>query len=239
MPDKTVKSQAFRLKGRLYTLTVLHVQDANPETIALQLAELTAKAPRLFEHAPLVLDVSAFDDATLDINAIVDAVRGCGLFPVALQGAMPGLTHAAKQLGLGVLNSSSTNDKPLEMHDEAMPQTVAASAVPSEGGRNKTITAPVRSGQQVVGKGGDLIVAASVSHGAELLADGNIHVYGPLRGRALAGISGDRSARIFCQSLEADLVSIAGFYRLSDAIQPFDRPCQIYLEGDSLQIEPL
>lgn len=239
MPDKTVKSQAFRLKGRLYTLTVLHVQDANPDAVSLQLAELTAKAPRLFEQAPLVLDVSAFDDATPDINGIVDAVRRCGLFPVALQGAVNGLSQAAKQLGLGVLNSSSTNDKPLEMPEAAAVETVAAAVPSAEGGRNKTITAPVRSGQQVVGKGGDLIVAASVSHGAELLADGNIHVYGPLRGRALAGISGDRSARIFCQSLEADLVSIAGFYRLSDAIQPFDRPCQIYLEGDSLQIEPL
>ncbi|MRB49474.1 septum site-determining protein MinC, partial [Bacillus thuringiensis] len=81
----------------------------------------------------------------------------------------------------------------------------------------------------VVCKGGDLVITASVSHGAELLADGNIHVYGALRGRALAGISGDKQARIFCHSLEAELVSIAGFYRLSDAITPQPGPCQIFL----------
>ncbi len=97
----------------------------------------------------------------------------------------------------------------------------------------------MRSGQQVVAKGADLIVTSSVSHGAELLADGNIHVYGTLRGRALAGISGDIEARIFCQSLDAELVSIAGFYRISDAIEPVNGPCQIYLANEHIVVEPL
>ena len=88
-------------------------------------------------------------------------------------------------------------------------------------------------------KGGDLVITAAVSHGAELLADGNIHVYGALRGRALAGIAGDKLARIFCQSLEAELVSIAGCYRLSDAIGKIAGPCQIYLQDDRIQIDPL
>jgi septum site-determining protein MinC len=88
-----------------------------------------------------------------------------------------------------------------------------------------------------VSKGGDLVITASVSHGAELLADGNIHVYGALRGRALAGIAGDKNARIFCQSLEAELVSIAGFYRLSDAIEPIASPCQIFIHDERIQIE--
>jgi septum site-determining protein MinC len=97
----------------------------------------------------------------------------------------------------------------------------------------------VRSGQQFVAKGGDLIVTSSVSHGAELLADGSIHIYGALRGRALAGLSGDVDARIFCHSLEAELVSIAGYYRLSDAIEPVNAPCQIFLVGEQIHIERL
>ena len=108
-----------------------------------------------------------------------------------------------------------------------------------ESAKTKLVTTPVRSGQQVVAKGADLIITSSVSHGAELLSDGNIHVYGALRGRALAGISGDLEARIFCQSLEAELVSIAGFYRLSDAIEPMNGPCQIYLLDEHIVIEPL
>ena len=85
----------------------------------------------------------------------------------------------------------------------------------------------------------DLIVTTSVSNGAELLAEGSIHIYGPLRGRALAGIGGDQACRIFCQSLEAELVSIAGFYKLSDAISHHNGPCQIYLKDEQVIIEPL
>ena len=86
---------------------------------------------------------------------------------------------------------------------------------------------------------GDLVVTASVSHGAELLADGNIHVYGALRGRALAGIKGNKQARIFCQSLDAELVSISGFYCLSESMEKISEPCQIFLENDCIQIERL
>ena len=100
-------------------------------------------------------------------------------------------------------------------------------------------TAPVRSGQQIVAKGCDLIVTASVSHGSELLADGNIHIYGVLHGRALAGISGDKNARIFCHSFDAELVAIAGVYCLSDALTPHDSPCQIYLQDDRIVLDYL
>ena len=103
------------------------------------------------------------------------------------------------------------------------------------------ITQPVRSGQQVYAPGGDLIVLAPVSAGSELLADGHIHVYGPLRGRALAGVRGDTNARIFCQSLEAELVSVAGQYKVAEDLrrQQWKEAVQISLEGDSLKIEAL
>lgn len=101
------------------------------------------------------------------------------------------------------------------------------------------ITQPIRSGQQVYAQGADLIVHAPVSQGAELIADGNIHVYGPLRGRALAGVSGNKNARIYCQKLEAELVSVAGHYSVSEDIKfTSTQPMCIYLENDSLQLKP-
>jgi len=103
------------------------------------------------------------------------------------------------------------------------------------------INEPVRSGQQIYAHQGDLVVTASVSAGAELLADGSIHVYGALRGRALAGIGGDTSARIFCQSLEAELVSIAGLYRVNEDVDEavYKKPVQVYLSQGYLHLDPL
>jgi septum site-determining protein MinC len=103
------------------------------------------------------------------------------------------------------------------------------------------ITRPVRSGQRVYAAGGDLSVVAPVSSGAELIADGNIHVYGPLRGRAMAGLNGNTQARIFCQNLQAELISVAGHYRVSENIPAEVKggPVQIFLDHDVLRIEKL
>ena len=104
------------------------------------------------------------------------------------------------------------------------------------------MTVPIRSGMQVYAKDTDLIVTASVSPGAELFADGNIHVYGPLRGRALAGVQGNMQARIFCRTLEAELVSIAGYYLTKEDMQTFtakDGMVQIYLDNEQIRIEAI
>ena len=103
------------------------------------------------------------------------------------------------------------------------------------------ITEPVRSGQQIFAEDGDLIVLASVSSGAELIARGNIHIYGRMRGRALAGVNGDKRARIFCQALDAELIAIAGLYKISDEFPPEARKqrVQVLLKNEELCIEPL
>ncbi len=233
MNDNLLKSQAFKLKGRLYTFTVMQLLDLNRLLFEQQLDEAIAKAPRLFDRTPIVLDCSTIDGEQLDLQSLCQYMRQHGLIPVAIQGGGPLLETLAQCQGLAVFNTSCTQDKPLvEKQTSSGPSGV-------ETIKTKLLTTPVRSGQQVVSKGGDLVITAAVSHGAELLADGNIHVYGALRGRALAGIAGDKQARIFCQSLEAELVSIAGFYRLSDAIGVFSGPCQIFLQDDHIQIEPL
>ncbi|QMT60225.1 MULTISPECIES: septum site-determining protein MinC [unclassified Legionella] len=231
MSENTTQTQAFKLKGRLYTFTVLQVLNTNPEAFSHQLEDTIAKAPKLFEHTPVVFDLSSVQQLEFDLQALLELARSHGMIPVAIQGGSILHNTLAQCHGLAVLHASSTQDKPIierpieNNHHELT--------------KSKLITTPVRSGQQVVAKGADLVVTSSVSHGAELLADGCIHVYGALRGRALAGISGDKEARIFCHSLEAELVSIAGFYRLSDAIEPYSGPCQIYLLDEHIHIEPL
>lgn len=242
MNDNILKSQAFKLKGRLYTLTVIQLTETDSELLAQsfaqQLASVVAQAPKLFEHTPVVLDLSNITHEALDVGyfnlqALCQCMREHGLIPVAIQGGNAFIHVLAQSQGLAVLTGSSSHDKPW------VGEAVAQEPVHAEVLRTKLLTTPVRSGQQVVSKEGDLIIAASVSHGAELLADGNIHVYGALRGRALAGIAGDKQARIFCQSLDAELVSIAGYYRLRDAIEPMNKPCQIFIQDDRIQIEPL
>ncbi|MFZ4077760.1 MAG: septum site-determining protein MinC [Legionellaceae bacterium] len=222
MADNVLKSQAFKLKGRLYTFTVLQVLDSNPASYPDHLAELVSKAPGLFDKTPVVLDCSSIDAEHLDLPLLCALVKKHGFLPVAIQSNHAGLNARAQEEGLAVLNASSAQDKSLL-------KTI----------KTKLLNTPVRSGQQVVSKAGDLVVTAAVSHGAELLADGHIHVYGALRGRALAGISGNKEARIFCQSLDAEMLAIAGFYRLREAIEPCPVPCQIYLQDDQIQIEPL
>lgn len=231
MSENTTQTQAFKLKGRLYTFTVIQVLNTDSEVFAQQLIDTVTRAPKLFDRTPVVFDLSAVHHLEFDLQALVHAARSNSMIPVAIQGGSALHDTLAQCQGLAVLHASATQDKPIIER--------SFEPTPVEPAKTKLLTTPVRSGQQFVAKGADLIVTSSVSHGAELLADGSIHVYGALRGRALAGISGDKEARIFCQSLEAELVSIAGFYRLSDAIEPCNGPCQIYLLDDHIQIEPL
>lgn len=137
--------------------------------------------------------------------------------------------------------SDSTKSDAARPADSKPEDPKPAEARPEAGAASVIVTEPVRSGQRIYADRGDLVVMAPVSSGAELIAHGNIHVYGPLRGRALAGVNGDKTARIFCQSLEAELVAIAGLYRTSDDM-PADlrnKRAQAFLQDDTLKIEPL
>lgn len=232
MTENITQTQAFKLKGRLYTFTVLQVLNTDRDVFEHQLIDTITRAPKLFDKTPVVFDLSLVSHLEFDLNTLFQIARTHGIVPVAVQGGSALQATLAQCQGLAVLHASATQDKPIIERSFEHTTPVGPS-------KSKLLTTPVRSGQQVVAKSADLIVTSAVSHGAELLADGSIHVYGALRGRALAGMSGDKEARIFCQSLEAELVSIAGFYRLSDAIEPYNKPCQIYLLDDHIQIEPL
>lgn len=231
MVTEITKSQAFKLKGRLYTLTVVHMINTDKDAFKEQVIKAVKSAPRLFDSTPVILDCSFLADDDFDLAWTISCLKKHGMLTIAIQAVLPNHINLAAKIGLPVLSSSANQDKSFNVEEEPKP----APTIPQA----KLHTAPVRSGQQVASQTGELVVTAAVSYGAELLAAGNIHVYGALRGRALAGITGNKDARIFCQSLDAELVSIAGIYCLSDAIRGINYPCQIFLQDERIQIEPL
>ena len=233
---------AFELKGRMATLTVLQVLTTDPDALLVQLDARLARAPGFFDGMPLVIapdEAVELDSGTL--QALVAGLRDRGLLPVAAAD-LPVSTAAAA--GLGVLRNlgaagAVTAQAPAERRERSA-ASGSLSGAPA-GGPARLVTQPVRSGQQIYARGGDLVVAGAVSAGAELMADGHVHVYGTLRGRALAGVQGDVNARIFCQSLQAELVAIAGHYRLSEQIDAALRgaAAMIRLDGDELAVDAL
>lgn len=257
-----IDSPALELKGGLYTLTAIRIHSADGDLLAKQLEDKIKQAPKFFYCAPVIIDFSQFkvDISQPDeklLTPILQCVRDATLIPVGLipmSNAPESFIQAVRALGVAIISESRTmtsapapkelptptiiEENSLETPEknvdspEALPQLTPT----------RTIIQPVRSGQQIYAPNGDLLVLNAVSHGAELLADGHIHVYGPLRGRALAGISGNEEAHIFCQSLEAELVSIAGRYKISEDLKDnplWKQPARLFLEKGKLQIAKL
>ncbi|MCI0919134.1 septum site-determining protein MinC [Pseudomonas stutzeri] len=239
--DPLDQSPVFQLKGSMLAITVLELAQNDLERLDQQLAVKVEQAPDFFNNTPLVLALDKLPaDSDLDLPALIALCRKHGLRTLALRAGDPQIIEAAGVLDLPVLPPSGAKERKLDLAGKAP----AAPAKPAEPLYRPTrvVTTPVRGGQQVYAKDGDLIVLAAVSPGAELLADGNIHVYGPLRGRALAGIKGDTNARIFCQQLAAEMVSIAGRYKVAEDLRRdplWTEAVQLKLSGDVLNITRL
>jgi septum site-determining protein MinC len=233
----------FELKGELSTLSVLRLQDTDIGRIAHELAAKAKIAPGFFSSTPIIIDLKNLNsgEILLDFSALKATLIKHGLVPVGVRNARAKEQKAAVQAGLALLRSEPAEHIPPGNHNNSKPQYPQSNTDPCPPRKSIIITRPVRSGQQIYAQNCDLVVLAQTSPGSELLADGNIHIYGPLRGRALAGIHGDREVRIFCQSLEAELIAIAGNYKLINDIESMlkGRPVQIYLQGDHLMISPL
>ncbi|MFM2043717.1 MAG: septum site-determining protein MinC [Pseudomonadota bacterium] len=264
------RDSPFQLRGANFTMMILRVGDPRNPNFFPVLANKISQAPNFFRNAPVVLDLEDLPAGVVfDFPQFCGLLRNMSLFPVGLQGGTAEQQTAALKAGLAVLpppRDGQQTFNPLEGTGRsaaqglgnvtsAQPPQPAAAPAPRapepapvqpavQTVVQKTtmiVTEPIRSGRQVYAQGGDLVVIGPVSAGAELVADGSIHVYGPMRGRALAGIGGDQTARIFCQSLEAELVSVAGLYRISEDMDKTitRRPVQIYLDNGYLHIEPL
>ncbi len=230
------QNDPFELKASAITLPVLRLFDADMDRIGELLMRKIDQAPDFFHNAPIVIDLAALksSDASVDFALLVGLIRGMGMIPVGVQGGNEIQNEAAEMLELAILGNGG------DRRPRARPKP--APRDDDEAARGSLlVTRPVRSGQRLYARGGDLVVTAAVSSGAELFADGNIHVYGALRGRALAGVKGDASARIFCRKLNAELVSIAGRYKVSEGIprDHWSEAVQIYLIENRLVVEPV
>lgn len=221
------------VQGALFTVMVVRAGMLRDPSFEHELAQQVERSPRFFRGAPVVLDLrgtSGFEspDDFSDARAVL---RDFTLALVGVQNAQPEQLDAATASGLASF-------APTAAQASRAPAAPPVQQAPAAAPKARIVTQPVRSGTQIYARGADLIVTAAVSPGAELIADGNIHVYNVLRGRALAGASGDTEARIFCGRLEAELVSIAGRYLVSDQL-PVDQrghPVQIALVEDQLTI---
>ncbi|HVV68342.1 MAG TPA: septum site-determining protein MinC [Gammaproteobacteria bacterium] len=229
-------NMAFELKGSLFTLTVLHLLSVDLNVFIAQLRKHAQKTPNLFKNMPLVIDLQRVNQCAdnIDFVNMQHQLRQHGLIPVGIRHGNESQNHAAQAAGLALLSSQSTSGNNLKAKTKISQDKPTTDTAP----HTLLITKPVRSGQQVYARNANLVVLSTVSHGAELLADGYIHVYGNLQGRALAGITGDKTARILCLRLEAELVSIAGYYKLRDDIPNIEMPVtQIYLQGEQIHID--
>ncbi len=254
------KDSPIQFKGTALKIIQAQVRTTEVAVLHAALAELTGNSPDFFENDLAVLDFSGAENlpATADWAAIRQLLRASGLHAAATLGLPDELAAAAELAGLPAISASALSRPPRAKTPEAAPepappppaaappaQAVAPTPAPEPAPRTITLDKPLRSGQRFYAKGSDLIVTAMVSAGAEVIADGNIHVYAPLRGRALAGASGDKTARIFTTSLEAELVSVAGLYRTFEAGVPAElarQPATISLSGDdepTLRVDPL
>jgi len=255
--------EVFELRSAAMTLVVVALQTTDMAAIERELTARFAGTPDMFSHDPVVIDVSQAvgDPLALDYARLAELLRRFNMVAAAVRGGSPEQMAAALKVGLGEAPEAVVHAPraapPVEATEvvlEKPADSAAASEIaeapsaevqseqPVAAAPTLIIERPLRSGQQVYARGGDLVVLGTVNFGAELIADGSIHVYGPLRGKAIAGARGNTSARIFSTCMEPELISIAGTYRTTDNPLPAEvigQPAQIRLDAERLVYEPL
>ncbi len=229
----TRAESAFKIKVANLPLWVFHLQSNEMAHIQRQLQTRLSQTPDFFSNTPVALGLSAVTQTnlTFDFSALIDLMWVYGMRLVGVLGGSPEQQAAATQAGLGLFADTPQRGTTSFMATEiATPRT------------SVVIDKPVRAGQKIYAENADLVVLAIVNAGAELIADGDIHIYAPLRGRAIAGAHGNQGARIFVQSMEAELLSIAGYFQMFEEGIPANvraKPAQIYLDEARLVIDNL
>ena len=216
-------------------LIQVRIRSTDPGAILDELTGKVASAPLFFQRTGVCLDLTVLgrDPPLEEMRAVLDAVRRAGMLPVGLVGGSAAVESLSAALDLPVL-------APFRPQTQTVP--VVQPAERAEAGIPALMQhQPVRSGQRVYARSRDLVVTSSVGAGSEVIADGCVHVYGPLRGRAVAGARGETSARVFCREFHAELVSIAGVFRVFETLPPelAGKPVQAWLDGDDLRFAPL
>ncbi|MEJ5896553.1 septum site-determining protein MinC [Aquabacterium sp. G14] len=242
-------SALFDFKSATLSLEAFLLRTANLSSLAQALEERFGSSPDLFNGEPVVIDLTHLASLDLHVNfpELIALLARFKLKAIAVRGGTVAQTRSAQEAGLIEAPESHAATRVETVVQEVVREVIRE--VPVEvpvhvpmAASTMFIDKPLRSGQQVYAKGGDLIVLAAVNHGAEVIADGSIHVYAPLRGKAIAGAKGNTEARIFALHMEPELLSIAGTYRTTDNPLPDDvtgKPAQIRLEGERLVFDPI
>jgi septum site-determining protein MinC len=236
---------ALELKGRMLSTTRVRVMEGDLAAIADQLRRMARQMPQAVQGMPVILE--AADGIAVDLAALLAVVREVGMQPIGVAGEA--LAAAAQSVGMAVLPADAGARGGRVEKTVAEPQPAAAPApaptpVPASAPARvpaRLVTEPVRGGQQMYVPDGDLVVMHQVAPGAEAIADGCVHIYGRLAGRAIAGARGDANARIFCRRFEPELVAIAGVYAVAEQLQGelHGKPAQVFLQDGKLRVERL
>ncbi len=257
------RAEFFQIRGQLYTLVTLRVVEPDDHQFFMELHKEIGRAPDFFKNAPVVIDVGPIADRKpTNLAEFSRRLRQLQLVPVGVQNGNEDWNRVAINAGLGLFPAgrpasisgpAATGDQaavaddrrqepvaPIAPPVRSNPTSAISKAVGSAASA-KIVNDPVRAGQQIYAKNADLVVLAQVQPGAELMADGNIHIYSNLRGRAHAGVGGNTNARIFCRSMEAQLISIAGIYLVNDEIEQqfLGQPVQIGCQNETIVMEML
>ena len=250
--SKNQARKALEIKISTVVAVAALLGDTDQGKLSSALSQITGGTPDYFEDEFTLLDFSALTPSpapgSIDWPALMSLFRSHRLNPVAVRNAPAALEEEIRAQGLSI--DTVDQSKQFELTPPPSPEAPPAPVAPAVSTPTPAPTAPttlvidtpVRAGQRVYARGGDLVLMAVVNPGAEVIADGSIHAYAPLRGRALAGAAGNASARIFSVAMEAELVSIAGVYRTFDEGWPqalAGKPAQVRLKGDNLDIAPL
>ncbi len=229
-PADVTREHAVEIRFGQVGLVQVRLHTTDPGAILDELTGRTATAPHFFERTAVCLDVSALPQPpeAHEIRAVVEVVRRAGMLSVGLAQGTPEVEALALELDVPVFTHIRSTNRPVPV--------VQPAPAPEAGQPAMIQHQPVRSGQRVYARNRDLIVTATVAAGAEVMADGCVHIYGPLRGRVMAGAHGDADARVFCQEFNAELVSIAGVFRVFETIpaELAGKPVQAWLTGEDL-----
>jgi septum site-determining protein MinC len=244
--SKTQTIKPIEIKISTVVAVAAILRESDLAVLDAELKKMTGGTSDYFDNEFAVIDVGSCDltGQSVDWGALIALFKSYSLNPVAVRNAPSSMEPEIVAHGLSI-------DVVVKPRQEAQEQPIAPSPAPAPAASNPSpaaqpagplvtiVDTPVRAGQRIYARGGDLVVTAVVNSGAELIADGSIHVYAPLRGRALAGATGNGDARIFALSMEAELVSIAGTYRTFENELPKDlarKPVQVRLVGDRLEV---
>ena len=233
-PADVTRESAIDIRFGQVGLVQVRIRTTDPGVILDELTGRIATAPRFFERTAVCLDLSGLDrsPAVDEVRGVIDAVKRAGMLSIGLTTGSLGVEELSGALQIPVLSHfRAQRNETVPVLQPVVPQPQESAGLPA-----LMHTQTVRSGQRVYARNRDLVVTAVVSAGAEVMADGCVHIYGALRGRAMAGAREDVSARVFCQEFNAELVSIAGVFRVFETIPPelAGKPVQAWLEGDKL-----